>query len=829
MQSIFLPVLAVAVLLLSVSVMVPVAQWLRLPHTVLLAAFGILVGALSLSLAGSGETGVAGDLLGGLRLLGIPAEAFLVIFLPPLLFAAGLGFDVRRLLDEFAAVLLLAVVAVVVCTLVVGVALAPFTPLGLLPCLLLGSIIATTDPAAVVGIFRDIGAPRRLSVLVEGESVFNDAAAIALFGILLGMLVGGQEPDFGAAATTFLTSFAGGVALGFLAARLFCGLLPRFGGSLAAEMTATIALAYLVFIAGDRYLGVSGVVAVATAALTVAAFGPLRLAPSSWRSLVEGWGKIEFWANSLIVVMATMLAAKIMWQLALRDAAMLAALIVAALSARALVLYGLLPGLTALRLIQPIDGRYKVVILWGGLRGALTMVLALAVSSNAALPAEVRHFVSVVAIGLVLFTLFVTAPTLRPLLRLLGLDRLDPVELAMRNRVMALSRTALREEVAKVGREFGLDPALVRRVVGDDVLPQPDAAEPALSDDVRLQVGLLTLANREKEFYLAHFDERIVSRQITSLLVAAADDLGDAVKSGGADGFAHAAHRAAEISWRLRLGLWCHRRLGWSGLLAEALADRFEGLLIQRLVLRELREFNARAVRPVLGPATSAALDALLAARLESVSQALAALELQYPRYAEALGAQYLGRAALRIEDEDYRAKAQEALISREVFNDLQRDLQARREAVERRPPLDLGLKLAEMVRRVPIFATLDAARLEAVARMLRPMLATPGERIVVRGQRGDAMYFIAAGAVEVVLPHERVRLEAGDFFGELALLLDQARSADVVATGFCHLLMLKSADFRRLLRASPELKDEIEAIARRRLASNAPGEQAAE
>ena len=831
MHDFLFPILAVAVLLVSVSFLVPLAERLRIPHTVLLAALGVTVGAAGLWLDSGKGWGVLGDLLHGFGQLGIPAQAFLAIFLPPLLFIAGLTIDVRRLIDEVGAVLLMAVVAVVVCTVVVGVTLAGaadalgvgFGDKTLVACLLLGSIIATTDPAAVVGIFRDIGAPRRLTILVEGESLFNDAAAIALFGILLGTITGQSAGGVGAGVVTFLVGFSGGLAIGFVLARAACDMLPRLHGSLAAETTVTIALAYLAYIIGEHYFHVSGVVAVASAALTVAAYGPLRLAPSSWRSLVETWEKVDFWATSLIFVLAAMLSARVIRDLTLSDFILVCILVVAALVARGLVLYGLLPGLTAIRLVQPVSARYKVVILWGGLRGAVTMVLALAVAENHQVPEAIRNFVSVVAIGFVLSTLFVNAPSLRHLLRLLGLDRLDPVELALRNRVMGLSRNALKEEVNTLAKDYGLDPSLAGRLVeGQEcILPAADVAETALPEEVRLEVGLLTLANREKEFYLAQFDARTISRHLTSQLVAAADRVADQVKTDGIEGYHRASRQATAISPRLQVALWFHRRLQWSGPLAEALADRFESLLIQRLVLREVRSFNRRAVRPMLGESTCATLDAILAERREAVQQALEALELQYPRYAEALGAQYLGRAALRIEEADYRAKQREALISREVFNDLLRDLGARREAVERRPPLDLGLKLAEMVRRVPMFATLDGSRLATVARMLRPMLATPSERIVAKGERGDAMYFIAAGAVEVVLDKGRIRLEAGEFFGEMALVLKQARNADVVAAGFCHLLVLQAGDFNRLLRGNPELRAEIELIVHRRLASN--------
>jgi CRP-like cAMP-binding protein len=87
-------------------------------------------------------------------------------------------------------------------------------------------------------------------------------------------------------------------------------------------------------------------------------------------------------------------------------------------------------------------------------------------------------------------------------------------------------------------------------------------------------------------------------------------------------------------------------------------------------------------------------------------------------------------------------------------------------------------------------------------------------------------MFFIAAGAVDVVLAHGVIRLETGNFFGEIALLSDQRRNADVVAVGYCHLLVLQRSDFRRLLRARPGLRQEIERVAAARLAESPPGAQ---
>src|SRR5206468_9121565 len=110
------------------------------------------------------------------------------------------------------------------------------------------------------------------------------------------------------------------------------------------------------------------------------------------------------------------------------------------------------------------------------------------------------------------------------------------------------------------------------------------------------------------------------------------------------------------------------------------------------------------------------------------------------------------------------------------------------------------------------------------IARLLRPRLALPGEPIVIKGERGDAMYFIASGAVEVKLDPAPLHLGSGDFFGELALLTNQPRTADVTALGYCRLLVLREGDFRRLLDSDSAFAEAVGSVARARLAA-APGQ----
>ncbi|MEA2803580.1 MAG: monovalent cation:H+ antiporter, family [Rhodospirillaceae bacterium] len=831
--------LAIAMVLTVVSLLVPLAERFRLPHTVLLAIAGMGLGFLgSWIITSEIRLGALGDAFVGLDKLEVGTEVFLPLFLPPLLFTAGLTIDVRRLLDEVWAVLLMAIVAVLVCIAIVGGVVHLATGVDLVVCLLLGAVVSTTDPAAVIGIFRDVGAPKRLSILAEGESLLNDAVAIAAFGVFIGILISRSAPDQTevvltdptGAVVVFLREFVGGLICGFAMARGAMVLLPRLGESDAAIASVTVSLTYLSFLVADRYWHVSGVVSVVMAALTVAAYGPTHLHPRQWTALRQLWAQLEFWANCLIFVLASMLAANVLVKITWLYAWGVAAVVVGAFLARALVVFGMLPMLEKVRLVQPVDKRYKAILVWGGLRGAVTIVLAMVAAGDQRLSEEVREFIALSATLFVLVTLFVNATTLGLIMHVLGLDKLSRLELALRDRVLALSRVNVDRHLQQIMRRHNA------RVEGIDADPasageaeiESVPAELALDLDERVKVGLVTLCTREKELYLELFEQQILSRRMVAVLAARADRLIDTVRDRGVAGYEQWLRDISRPDAGFRVALWLHRRLGFAWLLTERLADRFEILMVSQSVLAELAAFNISSVSDLLGPDAEVELAAVNENRQEAVDSALKALSLQYPGYAESIQARQLERAAIRFEAAEYARRLQEGIISREVYNDLREQLAKRRGAIGQRPPLDLGLELAGMISRVSLFASLDRKTIAEVGKRLRALVALPGEKIVAIGGPPDAMYFIAAGEVTVKAPTFEVTLKEGDFFGEMGLLTDQPRNADVIADGYCHLLVLYRKDFRELLDRRPAVRAEIEAVAARRIAETATEGQAA-
>ena len=534
-------VLLVALLILA-SLLQRLAAQTTLPASILLAAAGAVIGGLTMlaERVGSGDPITAAVKAFIDPPLG--SDVFLYVFLPVLLFQAALTIEVRQIVKDAAPILLLAVIAVVVATGVIGFSLAPIAGVPLVACLMLGAIVATTDPVAVIGIFRDVGAPARLTRLLGGESLLNDAAAITLFGALLAILQGTGGGSVVRTALSFLWTFAGGAVAGFLAARVALRLLVWLRELRFAQVTLTLTLPYLVFIGSEQAVGVSGVVAAVAAGLVCSASGEARVAPADWRFLNDVWGQLAFWASCLLFLLAALVVPGLLANASWRDAALLATLVGAALVARALVLFGLLPVLTGLGLGQQIDHRYKTVILWGGLRGAVTLALALAVQEDPAIDAEVQRFIAVLATGFVVFTLLVNGLTLRVVIRMVGLDRLSPFDGALRAHVLALSRRRVARTVRRIGRRYHLPDDLTASIV-DDYRPDGTgetggaAGAGAIEDDDQLSLGLIGLATRERALVLEHFSAGTVVGRVVEELLADADRLVDGTRAGGRHGY----------------------------------------------------------------------------------------------------------------------------------------------------------------------------------------------------------------------------------------------------------------------------------------------------
>jgi len=809
--------------LMTIAVLIlPMARRFKFPYTVLLAVVGIGLGLL-IDATHDAHMGPLSDLFHSFQSFDLTSEVIIFVFLPALVFESSLSIDVRKLMADIKPILFLAVIGLLISAFMVGGAVYAVSGMGFVVCLLLGAILSATDPVAVVAIFKDLGAPKRLAILVEGESLFNDATAIVLFNILVAMIIGNAEADLFGGTLNFLKVFVGGILVGYLMARFFAWLMSLVAGIALVEVTLTISLAYLSFLVAEHYLHVSGVMATVTAALVMGSLGRTSISSSGWHLLEETWENLGFWANSLIFVLVGMAVPQIMALLTEGMWTTLLVLLGTAFFARGLLTYAVLPLLSKSGIAAEVSLGYRTVMWWGGLRGAVSLALALAVFENEAFPEDVRNFIAALVCAFVLFTLFINATTVGAVMRMFGLDRLSPADLAVRNRTIASALADISQTVPQVAKAHHIPDEVSELVSANyarrvEAIQREESAAGQLSQKDWLKIGLMATIGQERQGYFGQYGKGYVSSQIARELVAQTDELMDGTKAGAIEGYDDACEKLLGFNWRFRLSMRLQRQFGLAGPLGARLANRMERLRTTQAVLTDVRGEGIEDIRALVGDEAAEELCKILDQRIEKTISALTGLRAQYPDYARELQTRYLNQVALRRERSDYARLHDEAIIGAEIYANLQRELEEREAELGKRPRLDLGLDPVELVSRAPLFQGLDQARITAIAALLKPQLALPGEAICSKGDDGTSMYFVSSGAIAVRIEPSPVMLGSGDFFGEIALLKDSPRTADVVAETFSDLLILERRDFEKLLDANPELKETIEKVAEERL-----------
>jgi len=805
-----------AALLCLVALAVPVARRIGQPLPVIVAAVGLTVGTGSvlLDLQIADEALYAYDLW-LLNSLTFDSELLIYLFLPPLLYEMALAVEVRRMLADSPTIALLAVVAVLVATALVGLSVWALSPVSLVGALLLGAAVSTTDPAAVITTFKEIGAPRRLLAILEGESLLNDAAAIAIFVLLVGIVTEQAAVEPVGVVGGFLYSFAVGAVTGFVVAFAGAQLYPWLGRSAVAETSLTVAVAYGAFLISKLPLDASGVVAAVVAGLTTSSFGFVRMGPRNWTSVQAVWTQIGFWANTFILLLVAFLTPRLLLQLSWDQALIVLLVYAAAMVARGVMLFGALPVVSRLGLSEPLGRNQSILLWWGGVRGAVTLVLALSVSEIDGLGPE-APVIGALAAAFTLMTLVVNASTLAWMTGLLGLDRLSPSDLALRDNIVAGALERVRTIVRELADQRALEPEAVDGVIAALVDRQRDARSQsdALAEGhripfgERLRLGLTIISGQEKRLVRRAFEEGAIGPRTTNDMSLLVEQIGDAARSEGRPGYERACEAALRPSRRYRLALGLQRYLKVDRPVRLAIQLRTTSLLEFERIVRALDEFAGGSLGGMVGADATANIRQLLAWRLQRIRDEIDATSRQYPIYVAALERAVIARSAIRRERHQYERLFADGVIGSELFDSLAGDADRRDQELGRPPQLDLTVSARDLVLRVPLFAVLDGKRRRRLARRMRTVFVTPDQVVLPAGERDAAAYFVVSGVLEIRDgSDEPTRLSNGDFVGDAALFApNRRRSAAVVSVGFGRLLRLSRRDFRRLARRDPAI-----------------------
>jgi CPA1 family monovalent cation:H+ antiporter len=386
----------VFVLLFVVATAVAIlARKLRVPYTV------------ALVLAGLG--------LGLTHWIAAPAltkELLFTVLLPGLLFEAAFHLDAKELLRNKLSISALAIPGLVAVLLLTALALSllqgaiepGFT---FANALVFGAAVSATDPIAVVAVFRNLTVPRRLAVLVEGESLFNDGTGVVVFNLVLAGFAGTRFTALGAILEFFRVAGLGaliGLAIGFAGAHL----IRRLDDALV-EITLTVIVAYGSFVLGEE-LHVSGVIATVVAGVIVGSYAEKGMAPATKLAVEAFWSYLAFAFNSIVFLL---IGFEVRPRALLEDWKEILIAWTVVIATRALVVFASAALLRPTR--ERISARWATLLSWAGIRGALSMVLVLALPANF----PFRELIVNMTFGVVFLTIVVQGMTAGPLLKLL--------------------------------------------------------------------------------------------------------------------------------------------------------------------------------------------------------------------------------------------------------------------------------------------------------------------------------------------------------------------------------------------------------------------------
>jgi CPA1 family monovalent cation:H+ antiporter len=409
----FILILEIFIGLLFIAALVAIGvQRFRMPYTVGLVLVGLALAVIIF------EFFTDFSELQNLRGLTVP-QLILVILVPPLIFEAAFHIKFNELRKNLWMIMTFAIPGVILSMFIVGGAISWGTALSLNVALLFGALIAATDPVAVVALFRSLGVPKRIQILVEGESLLNDGAAIVLFNLTIAVILGEQVIAPGSIIVEFLVNAGGGLIIGIMVGGLLATVIRRVNNHLV-EISLTIVAAYGSFLIAEHF-HVSGVLAVVAAGLHIGNIGPRGMSPTTRISLISFWDYVAFLANSFVFLVIGLV---IDFGALIRNWPIMLLAIGVVLVARAVVIY-LFSGWN-----RSIPVRMQHVLYWGGLRGGISLALALSIPQ--AIGSGNLILIQDMTFAVVLFTLLIQGTTMKTVVTRLGFIEKSPHQEAYR-------------------------------------------------------------------------------------------------------------------------------------------------------------------------------------------------------------------------------------------------------------------------------------------------------------------------------------------------------------------------------------------------------------
>ncbi len=795
-------------------------RWLKLPYTIVVLLAGLAIGAALHSPSVHASAGVLTALQSGASLA---PDLIIFVFLPALVFESAFDLDAHAFQKELGGILIFAIPALLVSTILVGAWTLLVSGLAWdwswITALVFGALISATDPVAVVAILRETTSPKRLGMLIEGESLMNDGTAIVVFGALMAVLTStsGDTVDFGHEALGFLWVVGGGVGVGLAIAWTVSTLIARTFNDATIEISLTLVAAYGAMFIAEGLLHVSGVMAVVTTGLYLSGPGRTLISPEVRHFLHRFWGMVTHIANTLIFFLVGLVIAAQQQQADMGDYEIILGVYSGVIVLRFAVIFSFRPLVSLVA--TPLGAREATVMAWGGLRGAVSLALALIVSQHPALPEALRRQVLLVTAGVVFLTILINGATVAWLLRKLGLASQSSAERALALEV----RGSLLAAVESRLRDLAQQPDLAM-VPWQDVHEELDQDKTAVEESRLAELQTVAEASGadklrtewnqacriERRAYWNAFASGVLSREGTRILDHAValhfDDLASGKQAPRSRVLGRVGLRermARRFATRTFFPRWQFERLTLTYDLARA------QMLAAKRVIARMDQLHKGC-----DGWDDRIRDTYLRFQWQAKEQ-LEDLRASLPEVARAIELRLAHRIRLNLELSSYQAQREAGAIEAEAAERAICDIERRMRELMYAPHRHSLPETANIVRSMPLFQNLDEEALGELARATKEMFYSPGEILMRDGESSDCMYVIARGAAAVFKQSRGKEilldtLGGGDIVGEMALLTGESRNATVRAVTTLAVGRIDQDDFQRIMNHMPSLRSSV-------------------
>ena len=444
---------------LSLLFLLVVSTWVFLlskkinfPYTVLLVIVWLILVPISNT-----------EIFGFINHFKLTPDILFFVFLPVLLFESAYNVNYRELIKNWRIISSLAIVGLIISSIIIWTwlfFLFPFVwfEIPFIVCLLFWTLISATDPVAVISIFKSIWAPRRLALIFEWESLFNDGTALALFLVVLWIILEWTTVNpqlFAYGTISFLSMALGWMLFWAFTWVLFSKVIWKIKNNEALEITLTMVLAHVTFILAEaithyfhnglniEYIWISWVISTVIAWIIIWNYGKYKISPKVEHHMEMFWEYFAFVSNSLVFILMWLILADIDIDFSKFIMPILIVIIVVSI-ARAISVYLPIWFLNLFKFEKKVSLKWQHLLSWGSLRWALALMMALMIPWKAHeeyykvldfqkrvgwnFDFDVKDFILVITIWAIMFTLLIKATTISFMMKRMWVTKLKPLE-----------------------------------------------------------------------------------------------------------------------------------------------------------------------------------------------------------------------------------------------------------------------------------------------------------------------------------------------------------------------------------------------------------------